>query len=176
MRVAPRYLNYSTTESGVGYETYLPSNTSQKLVRKMASGLDKTSTCTDNIEDVETPALQYSVFSKRRKRFIVGLVALAAWFSTLSSFIYYPAISLVAKDLHLSITDVNLSITTYMAMSAIAPSILGDASDIYGRRLVYVITLSMYLIANIGIATQSSFSGLLLLRMLQSAGISGMHQ
>lgn len=38
---------------------------------------------------------------------------------------------------------------------------------------MYLFTLGLYLIANIGLATQSSFVGLLLLRMLQSAGISG---
>ncbi|KAE8443092.1 hypothetical protein EG329_002336 [Mollisiaceae sp. DMI_Dod_QoI] len=127
----------------------------------------------DTIESIST--IQYSVFSKWRKRYIVGLVALAAWFSTLSSFIYYPSIPLISKDLYLSIAQVNLSITTYMAISAIAPSITGDASDIYGRRPMYLFTLGLYLIANIGLATQSSFVGLLLLRMLQSAGISGIN-
>lgn len=83
----------------------------------------------ESIEHIST--IQYSVFSKWRKRYIVGLVAVAAWFSTLSSFIYYPSVPLISKDLRLSIAQVNLSITTYMAISAIAPSITGDASDIY---------------------------------------------
>ncbi|KAK0101615.1 hypothetical protein ONS95_006778 [Cadophora gregata] len=129
---------------------------------------------TDNaVPTVSGSPLPFSVFSKGQKRIIVGLVALAAWFSTLSSFIYYPAIPLIAKDLSLSIAQINMSITTYMAVSAIAPSITGDASDIYGRRPLYLFTLGLYLIANIGLACQSTFAGLLLLRMLQSAGISG---
>jgi MFS family permease len=134
---------------------------------------DKATSSPDIVEPVESLSLQYSVFSTWRKRCIVGLIALAAWFSTLSSFIYYPAITLIAKDLQLSVAEVNLSITSYMAISAVAPSITGDASDLYGRRPLYLLTLIMYLLANIGIAVQSSFAGLLLLRMLQSAGISG---
>jgi MFS family permease len=134
---------------------------------------DKATSCSDIVEPVEGLTLQYSMFSTWQKRSIVGLIALAAWFSTLSSFIYYPAITLIAKDLQLSVAEVNLSITSYMAISAIAPSITGDASDLCGRRPLYLLTLSMYLLANIGIAVQSSFAGLLLLRMLQSAGISG---
>lgn len=122
--------------------------------------------------ELGTPS-PYSVFGKWQKRAIVGLVALAAWFSTLSSFIYYPAISLVASDLKLSITKINISVTTYMAVSAVAPAITGDASDIYGRRPLYIFTLCLYVLANIGLACQSTFVGLLLLRMLQSAGISG---
>jgi MFS family permease len=113
------------------------------------------------------------VFSVWQKRYIVGLVAIAAWFSTLSSFIYYPAITTVAQDLQSSIARINLTVTSYLVVSAIAPAITGDAADLYGRRPLYIVTVAMYLLANIGIAVQSSFVGLLLLRMLQSAGISG---
>ena len=128
---------------------------------------------TDNVPSIETPTSPYSVFSVWQKRYIIGLVALAGWFSTLSSFIYYPAISLIATDLHTSIARINLTVTSYMIVSAVAPAITGDAADIYGRRPLYLATLSMYVIANTCIAIQSSFVGLLLLRMLQSAGISG---
>jgi hypothetical protein len=77
------------------------------------------------VDSRESQDTQYSLYGKWQKRYIVGLVALAAWFSTLSSFIYYPAISIISEDLRLSIGDINLSITTYMAFSAIAPSITG---------------------------------------------------
>ncbi|PVH74176.1 chloramphenicol resistance protein, partial [Cadophora sp. DSE1049] len=43
----------------------------------------------------------------------------------------------------------------------------------FGRRPVYLVPLSLYFCANVGIALQNSFVSLLLLRMLQSAGISG---
>jgi MFS family permease len=104
----------------------------------------------------------------------VGLVASAGWFSTLSSFIYYPLLPVLAEDLHTSIDRINITITAYLAISGVAPSIVGDAADMFGRRPIYLVTLSIYLVANIGIALQKSFTALLLLRMLQSAGISGM--
>lgn len=134
---------------------------------------DKATRCVDNVPRAEGPPERYSVFSIRQKRYIVGIVALAGWFSTLSSFIYYPAITPIARDLQSSIARINLTITSYMVISAIAPAITGDAADLYGRRPLYLITIGIYLLANIGIAVQSSFVGLLLLRMLQSAGISG---
>jgi MFS family permease len=129
--------------------------------------------CVDSAPPVESPPERYSVFSIWQKRYIVSIVALAGWFSTLSSFIYYPAITPIARDLQSSIARINLTVTSYMAISAIAPAITGDAADLYGRRPLYLVTIGMYLLANIGIAVQSSFVGLLLLRMLQSAGISG---
>lgn len=115
----------------------------------------------------------FSAFSLNGKRYIVFLVASAGWFSTLSSFIYYPVISLVATDLRTTVAKINLTVTSYLAISGVAPAFVGDAADVLGRRPFYVITLSIYLIANVGIAVQDSFVALLLLRMLQSAGISG---
>ena len=116
---------------------------------------------------------RYSIFTRNEKRYIVFLVAVAGWFSTLSSFIYYPVITLVARDMHTSIARINLTVTSYLAVSGIAPALVGDAADMLGRRPMYIVTLTIYLIANIGIALQSSFIALLLLRMLQSLGISG---
>lgn len=115
----------------------------------------------------------FSSFSLNEKRYIVFLIAAAGWFSTLSSFIYYPVISLVAKDLNTTVAKVNLTVTSYLAISGVAPAFVGDAADMLGRRPLYVITLSIYVLANMAIALQSSFVALLLLRMLQSAGISG---
>lgn len=62
-----------------------------------------------------------------------------------------------------------------MIVSGIVPAIIGDLADQAGRRSTYVIALVAYFCANIGIAVQHSFVALLLLRMLQSAGISGMY-
>ncbi|TIA08965.1 MFS general substrate transporter [Aureobasidium pullulans] len=114
----------------------------------------------------------YSAFTTNEKRSIVALVALAGWFSTLSSFIYYPALSDIAKDIGTSISRVNLTVTSYLIVSGIAPSIVGDAADRFGRRSVYIAMLSVYVCADIGVALQSSFPSLLVLRMLQSAGVS----
>lgn len=116
---------------------------------------------------------RYATFSKSQRWYIVALIAGAGWFSTLSSFIYYPVLPILSKDLHTSITRINFTVTSYLAISGVAPSIAGDAADMFGRRPVYMVTLSLYFCANVGIALSKSFVALLLLRMLQSAGISG---
>ena len=115
----------------------------------------------------------YSIFTRNEKRYIVFLVALAGWFSTPSSFIFYPVVALIARDLSTSVTRRNLTATSYLAVSGVAPAIVGDASDMLGRRLPHIVTLAIYLFANIGIGLQKSFVALLLLCMLQSFGISG---
>lgn len=117
----------------------------------------------------------YSAFSMSQKRCVIFLVAFAASFSTLSSFIYFPAITPLADSLHTTLGKINLSVTSYMIVSAVIPSIVGNAADTCGRRPLFLLTLTIYFFANIGLAVQNSFPALLALRMLQSAGISGKH-
>lgn len=116
---------------------------------------------------------KYSVFTAPEKWSIVAMVSYAAWFSTASSFIYYPALYLLSQRLSASIDKINLTITAYMAVATIAPALVGDAADILGRRPMYMITLSMYITANITIALSKSYSTLLSLRVLQALAISG---
>lgn len=116
---------------------------------------------------------KYSEFTKAQKRWIILLVAFAGMFSPLSSFIYYPAIHTLALDLRVTITLVNLTVTSYMIVSGITPAIVGDLADMMGRRPIYLVTFLIYFAANIGLALQRSYPALLVLRMLQSAGGSG---
>ncbi|KAJ5774118.1 MFS general substrate transporter [Penicillium paradoxum] len=112
----------------------------------------------------------YSVFNKSEKRIAVFLVTFAATFSPLSSFIFFPAINALSASLKVSVERVNLTVTSYMIVAGLAPAIVGDLADMTGRRNVYLLTLFIYAIANIGLAVQSSWIALFLLRMVQSAG------
>ena len=125
------------------------------------------------VEEQDLPAPIYSVFSKAYKRWIVFLVAFAGWFSTLSSFIYFPAITALAESLDTSTAKIDLTVTSYLVVSAIAPAVTGDLADSSGRRPVFIVMLAIYVGANIGLAIQRSYPVLFFLRMLQSAGISG---
>nr|QTE76005.1 ScyR5 [Scytalidium album] len=115
---------------------------------------------------------RYSIFSEAEKKFIIFTAALASTFSPFSSNIYYPAINSIADDLHVSIPMINITITAYMIFQGLAPTFMGNLSDTAGRRPVYVLCFTIYILANIGIALQHSFIGLLLLRCLQSTGSS----
>ncbi|KAL8804010.1 MAG: hypothetical protein Q9223_005943 [Gallowayella weberi] len=121
-------------------------------------------------EATESP---YSVFSKPEKRWIIFLVALAGFFSPLSANIYFPAVKYLARDLHVTLELINLTITAYLVCQGIIPSLVGDTADMIGRRPVYIGAFSVYLAANIGLALQNSYPALLVLRILQSSGSSG---
>jgi len=126
-----------------------------------------------SVADANAESDAYSIFTRSEKRWIVLLVAYAGLFSPLSSFIYYPALYPLSQDLGITLEMANLSITSYMIVSGIAPSLLGDMADSLGRRPLYLGAISAYLIANIGLALQRSYPALIILRMLQSAGSSG---
>ncbi|KAJ5657798.1 Major facilitator superfamily domain general substrate transporter [Penicillium longicatenatum] len=112
----------------------------------------------------------YSVFSKKEKYIAVFFITITAMFSPLSSFIFFPAINALSDSLKVSVEKINLTITSYMIVAGLAPAIVGDMADITGRRNVYLLTLFIYVIANIGLAVQNSWIALFLLRMMQSAG------
>lgn len=56
---------------------------------------------------------------------------------------------------------------------ALAPLLTATFSDLKGRRPVFIVCLTTYAIINIGLALQSSFPALVVLRCFQSLGSSG---
>lgn len=71
----------------------------------------------------------YSVFSKRKKHFIVLLAAWGGFFSPLSANIYFPALTTLAREFNVSSTLMNLTLTSYMIFQGLAPTIFGDLAD-----------------------------------------------
>ncbi|KAI9730069.1 MAG: hypothetical protein M1834_006061 [Cirrosporium novae-zelandiae] len=117
--------------------------------------------------------LEYTAFSKNEVRFIVFMCSWAGFFSPVSANIYFPALETLAQFLHVSDSLINLTITSYMIFQGLAPTIIGSLSDSNGRRPAYMICFTIYIGANIGLALQSNYAALLVLRMVQSAGSSG---
>ncbi|POR33602.1 Quinidine resistance protein 2 [Tolypocladium paradoxum] len=114
----------------------------------------------------------HSVFSPRIKVFVILMTVFSTFFSPFSSFVYLPAITPIAESYHRSLGELNLTVTVYQIMQAVAPLFFGDLSDQIGRRPVYMLTFAIYLGANIGLALQHSYAALMVLRALQSTGSS----
>lgn len=115
----------------------------------------------------------YSVFTRTEKWIIVSIASYAACFSTLSSFIYFPALQPIADGLGVSIEKINLAITCYMAVATVAPMLIGDTADVLGRRPVYVLALILYVCSNIGMGASDLYGAHIGLRVLQAMSISG---
>ncbi|CAK7264641.1 hypothetical protein SEPCBS119000_001101 [Sporothrix epigloea] len=115
----------------------------------------------------------YTVFSKGMRRYIIAMVTCTSFISPMTANIYFPALTPIAQDLGVSISLINLTLTTYMILQGIAPTLFGDFGDMAGRRPATIIALSIYLVVNIGLALQDNYVALVVLRMLQSGGSSG---
>ncbi|KAI0403802.1 major facilitator superfamily domain-containing protein [Xylaria palmicola] len=115
---------------------------------------------------------QYSVFTTMQKRTIVLAAAAGAFFSPLSAQIYFPALDALSRELHVSVTEINLTVTTYMIVQGIAPMFVGSLADAAGRRPAYILCFIIYIGACIGCALAPNYASLLVLRALQSAGSS----
>ena len=61
----------------------------------------------------------FSVFTVNQKRAIVAAGSLAAFFSPLSSSIYFPALDTVADALGVSTSKINLTVTTYLVSCSV---------------------------------------------------------
>ncbi|CAN8097030.1 unnamed protein product [Discula destructiva] len=112
----------------------------------------------------------YSVLTFRQKQTMVMIVSFVAIISPLSGNIYYPAIPALSKEFHVSATLIQLTITVYQIFQGIAPTFIANFSDTHGRRPAYAICAVIYLGANIGLALQTSYPALMVLRCLQSTG------
>lgn len=122
--------------------------------------------------DTEAEA-PYSIYKDWEKKWISFVAGFGAMFSTLSSYIYFPALVPMANDLGVSLTLINLTVTSYMIVAGIAPAFMGDLADQGGRRPVYILMFTLVFGSNIGLALANSYGLLLALRMIQSAGASG---
>ncbi|KAI0147846.1 major facilitator superfamily transporter [Hypoxylon sp. NC0597] len=130
--------------------------------------------------DAEPPSEQpvveqrpnYSAFTDWEKRGIVIGAAIGAFFSPLTAQIYLPALNVLAADFHVTVSQINLTVTTYMIFQGLTPMFVGSLADTAGRRPAYFICFVIYICANIGCALAPSYAALLVLRMLQSAGSS----
>ncbi|KAK0732386.1 major facilitator superfamily domain-containing protein [Apiosordaria backusii] len=117
-----------------------------------------------------SPQKLYHVFSRREKWLLVWIVSFAGLFSPLSSNIYFPALGAISSHVRTEIAMISLTVTVYMAVQGVAPSFWGPLSDIRGRRVTFVCTFAVYLIANIGLAFSHKFAFLMTFRAIQAAG------
>ena len=118
-------------------------------------------------------SIPYTTFTRNEKRFLTLLLGLATTTSPLTATIYFPLLPLLRHHFHTSAQSINITLTIYVIFQALSPAIFGPLSDSLGRRPVYLLTLSLYVIGNLGLAVNKHrYSVLIALRALQSLGAS----
>jgi hypothetical protein len=91
-----------------GQEIEIEPNTPPVDVEKAATETQRTTS------HAPSENIPYTIFTLNEKRFMVFILAFAALFSPISSTIYYPALDPLARELHVSDSLINITITTFM--------------------------------------------------------------
>ncbi len=103
---------------------------------------------------------------------LVTLILLTA-VSTLTLNMFLPALAVIAEDLNADYALVSLSVSGYLATTAVVLLIVGPLSDRYGRRPVMLGALAIFTVASIACALAQSVWVFLAFRLLQAGMASG---
>ncbi|KAI0895770.1 MFS general substrate transporter [Annulohypoxylon nitens] len=141
----------------------------QTIVAVVGNAEKKESEDSGPVEDIPP---RFTVYRPWQKRLIVLSAAFSALFASWTAQIYLPALNIAADDLHVSITRINLTVTSYMILQGVTPIFIGGFADTAGRRPAYLACFVLYIVANVGLAKSDSYGSLLGLRCFQSATIS----
>ncbi|KAL4889906.1 MFS general substrate transporter [Aspergillus ambiguus] len=114
----------------------------------------------------------YSILTEREKIYNILLCSLVNFLCPVANNIYYPALGPLSRAMHVSRTEINLTITIFKVVQAFTPLLIASYSDRNGRRPVLFACLVIFLASNIGLALQRHYATLLVLRCLQSFGSS----
>ncbi|WP_347158091.1 Bcr/CflA family multidrug efflux MFS transporter [Pontibacter chitinilyticus] len=107
-----------------------------------------------------------------RKEYITIILILGA-LATISPFsidMYLPGFPAIAKDLHTTIDQVQLSLTSYLIGISVGQLLYGPLLDRFGRKTPLAIGLVVYLITSVGCAMTRSADELMFMRFLQAIG------
>jgi len=101
----------------------------------------------------------------------VGIIAVLMALTALAVDIMLPALPMIADEF--AITDANdrqLIVTSYMLGFAAGMPIYGPLSDRFGRKIILLLGLGVFVVASIGVVVVDSYESVLLLRALQGIG------
>ncbi|CAN8106361.1 unnamed protein product [Discula destructiva] len=114
------------------------------------------------IPEVERP---YD-YSRKTKWLITLIVALAAAGGPIGSNIMYPALGDISRDLNTSETIVNLTVAFYMLSMSIFPLWWSSFSEKLGRRTIYIISFSLFVVFSVLSAVSTNIGMLIAMRIL----------
>ncbi|EGW34153.1 uncharacterized protein SPAPADRAFT_49221 [Spathaspora passalidarum NRRL Y-27907] len=130
----------------------------------------KESVLPSTIEITQAP---YCALSFRRKVLIVLIVTLAGFLGPVSGNIYIPILPQLKNVFHVSTTAINGTVSVFMVVFAFAPLLWASWADFGGRKILYLISLIFFILANILLASVPvHIAALYVLRILQAFGAS----
>ena len=104
---------------------------------------------------------------------VVATVIFLTAIAPLATDMYVPALPRVAGDLSVSVTLVQLTLTTFFVGMALGQLVGGPVSDQYGRRRLLVVSVVVMTVASVVCALTPSIGIMMLARFVQGFAGAG---
>lgn len=114
----------------------------------------------------------YSIIKPNERIFLIIVLSLIGFWSTISNTIYFPALPTLSEYFNVSESVMNLSVVAYLVFQGIVPTFSSNLADTFGRRPIVLLCLIVFIVSCIGLSQTNVFWLLAVLRCVQAAGIA----
>ncbi|AGO11532.1 AaceriADL258Wp [[Ashbya] aceris (nom. inval.)] len=128
--------------------------------------------CEACVSESEINKVPHSMLTYSQKWIMVALLTSAGFWSSLGSPAVYPALRNLQREFGVSEDLVNIAVVVYLLFQGVAPTVCSGLADTYGRRPMILVGMLIFIVSSIGIACSNSFILVIVLRCIQSSGIS----
>ncbi|KAF7718494.1 Uncharacterized protein PECH_003698 [Penicillium ucsense] len=111
-------------------------------------------------------------WSKCQKHVILGIVMLKYFLFTYLTTTTVPSFTAIQNQYQISYSQVNWTVAVPALGLSVGPLIWSSLSDIYGRRLIFLIGTLVALASTVGAAVADSYAGYMAARFFQGFGVS----
>ena len=111
--------------------------------------------------------------SRRQKLIYILVLGLLTALGPFTIDLYLPAFPIIGKELGVSATAVQLTLTATTIGFAAGQLIVGPFSDKFGRRMPLILATALHVLASIGAAMSTDITMLGIFRVLQGIGAAG---
>src|SRR4051795_1194171 len=111
--------------------------------------------------------------SQRQVLVAFSAIMLATLLAALDQTIVATALPRIAADLH-GFRDLSWVVTAYLLTTTVTVPLYGKLSDLYGRRRMFVISISIFLLGSALCGTAQSMNELIAFRAVQGVGAGGL--
>jgi MFS family permease len=111
---------------------------------------------------------------EKNEKLIILAVALGIILNPLNTTMITVALPAIQKDFQLSSTNISWLIASYFIISAIFTPLIGKLSDIYGRKLIFLMGLVLVVVSSLLAPLSPNMPVLLAMRGIQAIGTSAL--
>ncbi|KAH7593804.1 Major facilitator superfamily (MFS) profile [Nakaseomyces glabratus] len=113
--------------------------------------------------------IPYSAYISFQVSLIFLIVIYNGFLGPLAGNVFIPALPLLQKEFNVSETTINATVSVFMATFSISPLFWGALADKGGRKILYIISISLMVIINILLASvPKKIGSLIFLRIIQA--------